>query len=102
LLFLFLAGTAVGVGISDSETFCLFVRLFEEALEESGSGIGLGSRAGAFRFRECVADLGWEGTAVGVAEAADGEVPGLVAACLADRRVILEDMSELFSNVRSL
>jgi hypothetical protein len=39
-----------GAGGSGSETFCLFVRRTEGALDGSGSATGLGSRASALRF----------------------------------------------------
>lgn len=102
LPFRFLAGGAAGVVVSGSEIFCLFVRLCDRDLGGSGSGIGLVSRAEAFRFRDAVEGREREEDVAGVAEAAGGGVSGVVAACLADLRVILEDMSDLFCKLRSL
>ena len=89
-------------------------RLVDGAFISSGSGLGLGSRAGAFRFRE---DDGGRvneaatGPAM-VADEPDGDSEEL-AACLADARVILEDMSiwlckiafrccQLFTTIRAV
>jgi hypothetical protein len=92
--FLRLGATCAGGGRSGSETFCLLGRLADEAFVGSGSGSGLGSRAGAFRFRDDGGgriDEAATGPAV-VADEPDGDSEEL-AACLADARVILEDMS---------
>lgn len=81
-----------GGGCSGSVTFCRFARL-GGAFAGSGWGAGLGSRGGALRFRD--AGCGREdgaadaaGTPAEAPEDSDEE-----AACLADARVILEDMS---------
>jgi len=81
-----------GVGCSGSATFCRFVRR-GGAFAGSGWGTGLGSRGGALRFRDAGGgreDGGAEaaGTPAEVPEDSEEE-----AACLADARVILEDMS---------
>lgn len=77
---------------SRSDIFCRFVRRIDGGLEGSGSGIGLGSRV--LRFLDdddgagCAARVGGavaNGVAAGVSEA--------LAACRADERVVLEDMS---------
>jgi hypothetical protein len=68
-------------------------RLEDEALDGSGSGAGLGSRAGALRFLDGArARLVEEGVDVGAeAEEAPAEVVDSdeLAACLAAARVIL-------------
>lgn len=76
---------------ADSEVFCLFGR--REARDGSdfaSGGAGLGSRAGALRFRDEAGCRGWVGvaTAEEEAEAADSK-----AARAADARVVLGDMS---------
>jgi hypothetical protein len=89
-------------------------RLADGAFVGSGSGSGLGSRAGAFRFREDGegrVDEAATGPAA-VADEPDGDSEEL-AACLADARVILEDMSiwlckiafrccQLFTTIRAV
>lgn len=81
-----------GAGGSGSDTFCLLARRAERALAGSGSATGLGSRAGALRFLN--GGGGRIGGAVGVAKAAGvGEGSEESAACRADARVLLGDMS---------
>jgi hypothetical protein len=81
-----------GEGCSGSVTFCRFARL-GGAFAGSGWGAGLGSRGGALRFRD--AGCGREdGAADAAGTPAEGpEDSEEEAACLADARVILEDMS---------
>lgn len=82
-------GRAGGSG-PGSETFCRFVRRVDGGFEDSGSGLGLGSRP--LRFLDAV-DTG-AGRAEGAV--ADDEAAGVseaLAACRADERVVLEDMS---------
>jgi hypothetical protein len=101
------AGATGGVrgGCSGSVTFCRFVRL-SGAFAGSGSGGGLGSRAGALRFRDAGGGRVDEAAAAGTpAEAPDDSEE--LAACLADARVILRDMSiwflmNAFSTLRRL
>jgi hypothetical protein len=83
---------AGGAGISTSVSFCLFGRRAETGLAGSGSATGLGSRAGAFRFLLGTGGLTGETAGKGVA-AAEGEVSSEFAACRADARVLLGDMS---------
>lgn len=87
-----------GGGASASDTLGRFVRLADDGLGGSGSasGAGLDSRAGALRFREDTCDRADEAVAVVAAEVVDG--PGEFAACRADARVILEDMSIWFGD----
>lgn len=69
-------------------------RLVDAGLAGSASGSGLGSRAGAFRFREeggGRVDEAATGSATVAEEPDDGSEE--LAACLAAERVILEDMS---------
>jgi hypothetical protein len=81
-----------GAGGSGSETFCLFVRRAEGALAGSGSTIGLGSRAGALRFLD--GGGGRIGGGAGGAKAVEvGDGSEESAACRADARVLLGDMS---------
>jgi len=88
------ATTGAGGGGSDSVTFWRFVRL-RGAFAGSGSGGGLGSRAGALRFLDAGGGRVDEAAAAGTpAEAPDDSEE--LAACLADARVILGDMSICF------
>jgi hypothetical protein len=81
-----------GAGGSGSETFCFFVRRAEGALAGSGSTIGLGSRAGALRFLD--GGGGRIGGGAGGAKAVEvGDGSEESAACRADARVLLGDMS---------
>ena len=81
-----------GAGGSGSDTFCLLARRVERALAGSGSATGLGSRAGALRFLD--GGGGRIGGAAGGAKAAEvGEGSEESAACRADARVLLGDMS---------
>lgn len=67
------------------------LRLEDEGFAGSGSGAGLVSRAGAFRFRDEGGRVKKSGDGIEVAV-----VPGEGSedpACLADARVTLEDMS---------
>jgi len=78
-----------------SDVFCLLDRLAAEgAFAGVGSGSGVGSRAGAFRFRD---EGGGRVDEAAAGSAAFAEEPGgeseALAACLADDRVVLEDMS---------
>lgn len=84
------AGTG-GAGASGSDTFCRLGRRADVGLAGSGSGTGLGSRAGALRFREVV--LCRAGVVVGGGPVVEGEVSDEAIACRADDRVVLEDMS---------
>lgn len=80
-----------GIGGESVETFCRLLRLADGCFAGSGSGAGLISRAGAFRFRDDGGRVGKSGEVIDVAE-----VPGEGSedpACLADARVTLEDMS---------
>ena len=89
-----LGATGAGAGGSESvDIFCRLVRLVDGNLVGSGSGSGLASRAGAFRLREGGGRV--EGVVEGIeaAELPDTESSEEDAACLADARVILEDMS---------
>jgi hypothetical protein len=89
------AGWAGAGGSASGMVFCRFVRLDDTVLADSGSGTGLGSRAGVFRFRDggggrFDAAGGGGGGAEGPAE--DSDEP----AALADARVtreLDEDMS---------
>jgi hypothetical protein len=81
-----------GAGGSGSDTFCLLGRRADRALAGSGSGTGLGSRAGALRFLDGAGGL-IGGAAAGVAAAEVGEGSEEIAACRADARVLLGDMS---------
>jgi hypothetical protein len=81
----------VGGSGSGSDTFCRFVRRDTAVFAGPGSGIGLDSGTGAFRFLE-----GGGGRAAGVeaVDAAAGKsAVEELAACRADARVVLEDMS---------
>ena len=81
-----------GAGGSGSETFCLLVRRTEGTLAGSGSATGLASSAGALRFLD--GGGGLIGGAAGGAKAAEvGEGSEESAACRADARVLLGDMS---------
>lgn len=74
------------------------MRLADDALRGSGSasGAGLDSRWGALRFRDEACDRADEAVALVAAEVVDA--PGEFAACRADARVILEDMSIWFGD----
>lgn len=90
----FLRGRPVGrvrAGASGSDTFCRLGRRADVDLAGSGSGTGLGSRAGALRFLPVA--VGRAGVVVGRAPVVEGEVSDEVIACRADERVVLEDMS---------
>lgn len=81
-----------GAGGSGSDTFCLLGRRAGRALAGSGSATGLGSRAGALRFLDGAG--GRIGGAAAVVKAAGvGEGSEDIAACRADARVLLGDMS---------
>jgi len=81
-----------GAGGSGSDTFCLLARRVEGALAGSSSATGLGSRAGALRFLD--GGGGRMGGAAGGAKAAGvGEGSEESAACRAEARVLLGDMS---------
>jgi hypothetical protein len=86
--------TAVGVGSgaegSGSVIFWRLGRREDEGFADSGSGAGLGSRAGALRFLEGAGARVDEAVAVGPTEAPDDSEE--LAACLADALVILPDM----------
>jgi hypothetical protein len=93
LRFFVVVVAAGGAGGSGSETFCrLLPRRAEEGLAGAGSGIGLGSRAGALRFLVVVVCRAGAGGA-GNGTATEGELSEEAAACRADERVVLEDMS---------
>lgn len=81
----------MGLGHSGSATFCRLGRLADDAFGWSGSEAGLGSRTAAFRFRDGVGRV--DEAAAGAVGAELPEVSEEAAACLADRRVILDDMS---------
>lgn len=92
LPFLRRAGGAAGggTGADSDDIFCRLLRLEDGAFDGSGSGAGLASRAGAFRFRdEGRVDSSGEGTDVADVSGEGSEDP----ACLADARVTLEDIS---------
>jgi hypothetical protein len=81
-----------GAGGSGSDTFCLLVRRTEGTFAGSGSATGLGSRAGALRFLD--GGGGRIEVAAGGAKAVEfGEGSEESAACRADARVLLGDMS---------
>ncbi len=80
-----------GAGGSGSDTFCLLVRRTEGALAGSGSATGLCSRAGALRFLDGGGRIG--GAAGGAKAVEVGEGSEESAACRADARVLLGDMS---------
>ncbi len=77
-------------GASSSAIFWRLGRREAEGFDCSGSGAGLGSRAGTFRFFEVPEVRVEEVVAVGPTEAVDGSEE--LAACLADALVILPDM----------
>lgn len=89
------AEAGAGEGGSGSVTFCRFVRL-DGGFAGSGSGTGLGSRACALRFRDAGGGRVDEAAAVAGIPAEAPEDSEELAACLADARVILEDMSICF------
>lgn len=87
------AGAGVGVGSSGSVTFCRFARLEDELFIGSASvGDGSGSRVGALRFRDEVEGR-TGGAGVGTMGLAALDASEKFAACRAEARVILEDMS---------
>jgi hypothetical protein len=90
-------GGGGGAGGSGSDTFCLLGRRVERALAGSGSATGLGSRAGALRFLDGGGRIG--GAAGGAKAAEVGEGSDESAACRADARVLLGDMSIWLCNI---
>lgn len=90
--FFFRAGAAgTGAGRSGSTTFWRFGRLVDMAFADSGSAGGLGSRAGALRFRD--EDVGRDAAVAEGAVGAGMPDSDELAATLAERRMILDDMS---------
>lgn len=92
--FLCLVGAgACGAADSCSVVFWRFWRRLDfEGFAGSGSGSGLASRSAALRFLDGrVEGGGWDGVA-----ALGGARSEVVAACRADARVFLVDMSDLF------
>jgi hypothetical protein len=92
--FLCLVGGAAGAAVvSCSVVLWRFWRRFDFAgFAGSGSGSGLGSRSAALRFLDGrVGGVGWDGVA-----ALGGARSEVAAACRADARVFLADMSDLF------
>jgi len=70
--------------------FCRFDRRADDVFAASGSGTGVGSRAGALRFRD---DAGVRVDVVAEGSPAELPVdPSKLAACLADERVCLLDI----------
>lgn len=91
--FLCLVGGAAGGAVGSFSVLWRFWRRLDfEGFEGSGSGSGLGSRSAALRFLDGRAvGAGWDGVA-----ALGGARSEVVAACRADARVFLADMSDLF------
>ncbi len=98
------AADSGAAGGSGSVTFCRFCFRVEGALAGSDSGAGLGSCAGAFRFFDGGGGGLIEEAGVGAAAAAEGETdePDEVAACRAEERVLLGDMSIWLCTVQAL
>lgn len=92
--FLCLVGGAAGATVgSCSVVFWRFWRRLDfEGFAGSGSGSGLGTRSAALRFLDGRAvGVGWDGVTV-----LGGARSEVFAACRADARVFLADMSDLF------